>query len=409
VLQLSYLGAPAESLTFALEGAPGNVSIATDEFGSTVVTIGPAGPDLANLRSRYFTVVATDPDGRQGRMYYHLVNDAAPLPDSPPWVTAPASVSASEGERVFVRVSAGDPDGDPVGLTADLSNLPAGASTFAVDPGNTSGTLNWLTRTGDTGTYRVVFRAQTALFTNAPPNGTSASAATTITVTSALHARAFTTPGDRTIRLMAQNKWCLHVEPIDASFDLSDVDPAAFALVSQGTGAVSRIAPTAPRSIHVTDMDRNGVPEFPVCFEKDDLKQLFSGVVGKRDLAFALQGSTWQGGVFSIPLEFDVIGTGLGDHGALSIVSVMPNPTRGGVALSFQTAPGARSRVEVFDVAGRRVREMDMGVGDGGVRSAIWDGLDGNGSRAPGGVYWLRLSAGGRRVSQRVVMLRTAP
>jgi len=181
VLSLSFLGAPMEDLAFTLEDAPSNVSLTKDDLGQTVVVIDPAGPDLANTRSREFAVVATDPLGLQDRMHYHLVNYAASLTGPLPILSVPPVVSATEGKTVGVDVAVTDPDGTSVAsLTADLSHLPVGnTATFAPGPGNTSGTLTWATSAGSRGTYSVTFTAQTS-------SGGAASATTAIFVVPAV-------------------------------------------------------------------------------------------------------------------------------------------------------------------------------------------------------------------------------
>jgi len=84
--------------------------------------------------------------------------------DQPPVVVAPAQKSFAVTGAVILRVTAHDPDGDPIhSLTADLSQLPPeDGATFHTDSTDTVGILTWLTDTDDVGNYVVSFRAQNA-------------------------------------------------------------------------------------------------------------------------------------------------------------------------------------------------------------------------------------------------------
>jgi hypothetical protein len=84
---------------------------------------------------------------------------------------------------------------------------------------------------------------------------------------------------------------------------------------------------------------------------------------------------------------------------------VAPIPARDGIDISFFTPAGARWRVEVLDLTGRRVRALEDGLGDGSQRSVRWDARDASGARAPAGVYWVRFVAGGSVTTRRLALL----
>ena len=91
---------------------------------------------------------------------------------------------------------------------------------------------------------------------------------------------------------------------------------------------------------------------------------------------------------------------------AFSVRAPYPNPARGAATLAF-TLPAAeeRVRVEVFDVAGRRVGLVHDGPMPAGEHAIAWS-ADGRGREAAAGVYFIRLRAGSRSVTQRLVMAR---
>ncbi len=86
-------------------------------------------------------------------------------------------------------------------------------------------------------------------------------------------------------------------------------------------------------------------------------------------------------------------------------LALHPNPASGSVEVSFATRAGERWRAEVVDLAGRRVRELGAGIGDGAARTLRWDARDGDGARARPGVYWVRVEAGGVAAVRRLALL----
>jgi len=89
------------------------------------------------------------------------------------------------------------------------------------------------------------------------------------------------------------------------------------------------------------------------------------------------------------------------------IVSIGPNPFREHAEVVFEVPEGARVRLAVFDVTGRRVRILEEGTPAAGSRTARWDGRDDTGAQTASGSYFVRLDAGGfaPRV-ERLLLLR---
>lgn len=83
-----------------------------------------------------------------------------------------------------------------------------------------------------------------------------------------------------------------------------------------------------------------------------------------------------------------------------------PNPFRSEVRVRFELPRPAAVRLDVIDVAGRRVRALDAGMRGAGAHDAVWDGADDAGVRAAGGVYFVRLRTADGEVSERVVLRR---
>jgi len=84
-----------------------------------------------------------------------------------------------------------------------------------------------------------------------------------------------------------------------------------------------------------------------------------------------------------------------------------PNPFRDRTSIAFSIPEGGDVRLAVFDVAGRRVRELRSGPVAAGEHRAGWDGNDGAGRAAAAGSYFVRLEAPGvAPLVQRVLLLR---
>jgi hypothetical protein len=97
------------------------------------------------------------------------------------------------------------------------------------------------------------------------------------------------------------------------------------------------------------------------------------------------------------------LGTGAFEFG---IRGVVPNPTGGPAAIDFVLSLAERARLEIFDVAGHRVRTLADDRFGVGAHTAMWDGLDARGNTATPGVYFVRLVSGERTTSYKFVLRR---
>ena len=80
-----------------------------------------------------------------------------------------------------------------------------------------------------------------------------------------------------------------------------------------------------------------------------------------------------------------------------------PSPFRDETRVRYALERAAHVSLEVFAVDGRRVRSLENGLQPGGPQVVPWDGRDDAGRPAAPGVYWLKLSAGGRTATAKVV------
>jgi hypothetical protein len=86
---------------------------------------------------------------------------------------------------------------------------------------------------------------------------------------------------------------------------------------------------------------------------------------------------------------------------SLALHGAMPNPVRGDLVVSFRLPDNAPARLELFDLAGRRVASKDVGaMGAGGHTATIAPGRP-----LAAGVYMIRLTRGAEHRTARAVVL----
>ena len=90
--------------------------------------------------------------------------------------------------------------------------------------------------------------------------------------------------------------------------------------------------------------------------------------------------------------------------GGLTITSTR-SPFDGETEIRFRQARQTDARLTIYDVAGRRVRSIELPAASG-ARRVQWDGRDGSGNEVGSGVYLYRLEAGAEAVSGRMVKVR---
>jgi len=98
------------------------------------------------------------------------------------------------------------------------------------------------------------------------------------------------------------------------------------------------------------------------------------------------------------------LGSPLPPRGELRILSRVPFD--GTLRLEMVLASAGRFSLDVFNLAGRRVRALERGDTPAGRRMVSWDGRLSSGTNAPSGVYFIKLRTEAGSVMRRVVLLR---
>jgi flagellar hook assembly protein FlgD len=83
-----------------------------------------------------------------------------------------------------------------------------------------------------------------------------------------------------------------------------------------------------------------------------------------------------------------------------------PNPFQGATSVRFGLARASNVRLELFDLAGRRVRTLASGELAAGPHAISRDGRDEHGATLAAGVYFVRLMTPALTFHTRVVSLR---
>jgi len=82
------------------------------------------------------------------------------------------------------------------------------------------------------------------------------------------------------------------------------------------------------------------------------------------------------------------------------------NPLAIGTSVNYELAQYGPVEITVHDVSGRLVRRLESGPHQRGIHVARWDGTDNRGRAVPDGVYFVRLSAGGKVLTGRPTLVR---
>jgi hypothetical protein len=98
--------------------------------------------------------------------------------------------------------------------------------------------------------------------------------------------------------------------------------------------------------------------------------------------------------------------TSAGDFAASSmLLDASPNPFRGSTVFSYRGPESANSRLEIFDVRGRRVRDLHTGSVSS-LQSWEWNGRDDRGQALAGGIYLAKFRSGGESKTAKIVKIR---
>lgn len=95
-------------------------------------------------------------------------------------------------------------------------------------------------------------------------------------------------------------------------------------------------------------------------------------------------------------------GTAVGEY----VFEAQPNPFRGDLEVRYGLPRGERVSLEVYNSSGQAVRTLVDGAEPPGLHQVQWDRRTREGREAGAGIYFLRLRAGSRALTRRILLLR---
>lgn len=94
------------------------------------------------------------------------------------------------------------------------------------------------------------------------------------------------------------------------------------------------------------------------------------------------------------------------DESARLTAQIAPNPVHGACRLSFTVPQAGAVSVVLFDTTGRQIRVVLDAALPAGSYKPVWDGLQGNGTQAPAGVYFAKIVTPAGEETSKVVLTR---
>jgi hypothetical protein len=90
---------------------------------------------------------------------------------------------------------------------------------------------------------------------------------------------------------------------------------------------------------------------------------------------------------------------------ATILYGMHPNPVRVPAFITFGLANAGHVKLEIFDIAGRRIRRLMEETRDSGSHSVTWDGEDDSGNRKAAGIYFYRIEVGDFRQTRKLTLM----
>jgi hypothetical protein len=231
--------------------------------------------------------------------------------------------------------------------------------------------------------------------------GYFAGASTVATVSNQAAARAFLSGGGSLALGAAEPFQIIEVEPVGATFMITDVEIPSIALVRTDVDGSGQIMSVAPGRVGL-DADGNGVREISVAFRREDLRRLLGSLAGPTSVKLALVGNLWGSGTIGAPLDCEVVPA----QGRFAAV-VRPNPFNPLAHVSFVTFKDGPVTVRVFNMSGRLVRTiLDAASMGAGRHDLNLDARSDGGTSLPSGVYFLKIDGPDGAITTRIAIAK---
>ncbi|HYR51390.1 MAG TPA: T9SS type A sorting domain-containing protein, partial [Candidatus Dormibacteraeota bacterium] len=220
-----------------------------------------------------------------------------------------------------------------------------------------------------------------------PLSGTDTS---TATITNRVPAYVFQYPPNplRLDKFKDKSKGCFQIQPVNASYNNTDVILSSIVLQYNGREAPANVDKTVVNS----DINLDGIQEIRACFSDAGLRFVFAGLPsGFNRITVALEGNLTTGGRFHGETQITVRGPVALSAGAAPVAIISPNPLNPSSKIEYVTQKPGSVKIEMFDIQGRMVRTIvNESFAPAGVHEAMIDGRGQRGEKLASGVYFVR-------------------
>jgi hypothetical protein len=184
-------------------------------------------------------------------------------------------------------------------------------------------------------------------------------------------------------------------------------DGSSNRLISVGSAGVLDTLYVASGGFSLPDMETNDRGELWVCKNPFPASAADpAGLLVFDAAADTLIAGPLDTGLAPIAVTFGSVAGPAPVPGGIAIDGAAPNPAHLQARISLRLGLAAAAEARIFDLSGRRVRSMDLGLRAAGPSAAVWDLKDDDGRAVPAGLYLVRVRAGGLSASARVVIVR---
>ncbi len=223
-----------------------------------------------------------------------------------------------------------------------------------------------------------------------------------VTVRPAFDARAFFESGPRPISLDASDDdLAVRFEPVDGSFVSTDVDPDLVVLQVITLPGARIDIPTTRAALEADDSDGNGVAEFVAFFPREPFRELAAAGAIHGRTRMELTGFLYRGGGYVAPIEATFL------RASAFSLQITPNPFNPQARLTIQTRTEGEVSATLFDVRGRRVREVIRNERlRAGRHDLLLDARDDGAGPLGSGVYFLRVTSPDGAIVGRLVVTK---
>lgn len=210
--------------------------------------------------------------------------------------------------------------------------------------------------------------------------------------------------GDRLMRLVRVSGDAVYPsEPITAGPTGQDLfvtyDPPNVGISAHVTATI--VNQTTETFEHALVKFRVPADSLPCAVEGGELTQTI--VEGDMAVCYARATIPSQG-VATVTIE--PVPQSLPDGTIALLKQNFPNPARAGTTIRFVLAFPADVRIDVFDVAGRRVRTLRHEEYQAGEHEVPWDLRNEDGLGVASGIYFYRLEAGGKSIAKKLAVIK---